>query len=1218
MKRASIGNLFLTALAALALCGVCNAETQYMFMCEKHGNRTPLGSWSPTAPTYTDDRAVITDLTYTLDDPSCGEWAKVRAKLRFLGSGGEGASDAYVLVRMVDYRDRQMFQVRSGLEWVYAVNYEIEPRYDVEYTVEVNIDYLYRTYEVSVNGKPLSSCESGATAFALYGSVQCVSGVNLAGTTRFKSPLEGYCGYRSWTGAGSGTDWASGANWLGGSVPAVTISPRFESGAMTGGSTVSFSAAQSVNGDIIVNAGTAANPIVFTATGAANGLAANALRIGTRCGGAFSLNGGTLTVQKVVHGGGPDVGTFTLNGGTLKAASAGTLIEGSEKLNVIVGANGGMIDNNGKNITLAKAFGGNGKLILTGVGTNSIAGGNVLAGGIDVKGGCTLQVTPDKQVTSGGLAMAGGTTLVVPFGVAPTIGGALSATGSGNVSVRIGDGKKLEIGSYTILVSSGQHSFAGVVGRLSVVNPIAAGATASLAALGGRDQRLVLVVSNPGDYVWTGAGDNNYLNNPYNWSDRLVPNQGGETVVFGGTANTSVRCNIANFAPSNVVFGARSAKFTFGDGQADGMRAFTNVVKIVNKSAEAHVFNVPVHFKDGYFVDFETAAVNFAGGAYATTLDPETRDNAVSHRLTGVIHLTGDWVNPPALANPYTVPAGSQLYGVSMSGNRAQTVLCVDEGGYANFSGTVRTGNPCGRVSVLGEMDVGLWVVQGTGGNGHVAFDGDQSGSGIIRVGGVWKGDANNNMNKNVYVKIPHLYVGADGLGAKIKDYSIHFDGGNQTVHATDDFAIFGPRRAADLHDWGLSINTKTMFDTAGHTVTWTGGAQGAGAIVKAGAGTLYMNPYGSALSGAVTVSNGTVRIAKLDTNDPALGSGAMTVAPGATLAADFGAKTASLSLEAGATLDVAVCDEGAVPMTVTGSLTLPTEGKASLTRAGGAFGAGRYAIMQNASITPSEAFAGCEPVLADGLECGFRKDGDILGLVVYPAGTPPVWTGLSGDCKMSSGDNWGRGCAPRAGETARFNNTSAITVDADLGDITLRRLEMGSGVVTLTGNLRVSTLTNAYTLAVAQGASLSIEGDLVGYAANNTKPLLHSNYGTVTVGGQVHFRDCSDKNRALSTVVQYAVADENTKPIIANGLAHNACTKPDNNWYCDYLVADLGSTNGGVGKWVIGPGGMAFPAHRDIACAGFHAINGQAVVLYSSANWTLSATRQNKTNPAG
>ena len=220
------------------------------------------------------------------------------------------------------------------------------------------------------------------------------------------------------------------------------------------------------------------------------------------------------------------------------------------------------------------------------------------------------------------------------------------------------------------------------------------------------------------------------------------------------------------------------------------------------------------------------------------------------------------------------------------------------------------------------------------------------------------------------------------------------------------------------------------------------------------------------------------------------------------------------------------------------------------------------------------------------------------------------VWSGDKGNGSMSDGGNWYGGAAPAAGDTLDFGNANIETaLNADFTDgREFATLIVGTGNLTLSeGTLKLATVTNAYTLGVASGATLAISGDLVGYAARNTKPLLRSNEGTVTVGGLVRFRS-SGATKGESIVSQYASANDNSSPIIANGLAYHA-----DSW-SDYLVANLGSMDNGPGKWVIGKDGTSYPSSRQIGHSGFR-ITGQDVTLGSSADWTFAETYRHTGN---
>ena len=240
--------------------------------------------------------------------------------------------------------------------------------------------------------------------------------------------------------------------------------------------------------------------------------------------------------------------------------------------------------------------------------------------------------------------------------------------------------------------------------------------------------------------------------------------------------------------------------------------------------------------------------------------------------------------------------------------------------------------------------------------------------------------------------------------------------------------------------------------------------------------------------------------------------------------------------------------------------------------------------------------FARIYVVLLVALVISVLMPGLVLGKTV-------LWTGNAADGRLSNPLNWSGGVAPDAGDWLDFSGVASpaiINADFDDGRV-FAALKLGSGVITLTGDLRVNVLTNAYTLAVASTGSLTVNGDLVSYAAKNTKPLLYSNEGVVTVGGKVNFRSSGTTSDATSTVVQYEVTNEKTTPIITDGLAYNADS------LSDILVANLGSKNNGFGKWVVGAGGLTFPRSRNIPKSGFRINGSSSVALYSSADWELA-----------
>ena len=490
--------------------------------------------------------------------------------------------------------------------------------------------------------------------------------------------------------------------------------------------------------------------------------------------------------------------------------------------------------------------------------------------------------------------------------------------------------------------------------------------------------------------------------------------------------------------------------------------------------------------------------------------------------------------------------------------------------------------------------------------------------------------------------KAPNKWiVGSDGLSfsaARQASYS-HFytqQSAPVVIGSAADWTLAnsgkGSSEEGDLYALSgasITLDTSNCDDPSiGHVITLKGralinaNAANPGLVVK-GCGKVVVNTTGSNTSLTEVQQNTCVNtaLAVIDTatlqvnkGKKIMGSGTVSLASGTKLLVPDASATVglpSLAPAAGSTIVVTNLTAGAPAISLSGSLTMPAEGNVAL-KIGGAtqLEDGIYTVLSAANALPEGAVEhftlDASEVVSD--ECSLYTKGGVLLLLVGIAEPGyGIWVGGT-DAKLSTAANWLNGETPRAGDTLNFKTVgAATTINADFEDNRVFETAVfGSGVVTLTGNLYLNTLKNAYTLAVASGAKLCIAGDLVSYAANNTKPLLYSNEGIVEVGGMVRFRANSLVNRAVSTVCQYAVTTADTTPIIANGIAYHADKQSNNSWYPDYLAANLGSMNNGAGNWVVGEAGLSFPVSRDIDYSGFRIFGQQDVALHSSANWTL------------
>ena len=213
-----------------------------------------------------------------------------------------------------------------------------------------------------------------------------------------------------------------------------------------------------------------------------------------------------------------------------------------------------------------------------------------------------------------------------------------------------------------------------------------------------------------------------------------------------------------------------------------------------------------------------------------------------------------------------------------------------------------------------------------------------------------------------------------------------------------------------------------------------------------------------------------------------------------------------------------------------------------------------------------------------------------------------PFWIGGSGD--LGSASNWSGGVVPTENPTIKWSSPITLTNSGDFAPNTLT-IPDDSAVVTLSGALTVNCLTNASRLAVASTGSLTVTGDLVATVESNggSRTFLHSNEGTVTVGGKaIGYTNVG----GYPDVYEYAAVTENTRPIQARGIAYQCGASGQ-------LGMKLQSSGNTAGSWVVGADGFSFPNCRNANYTTFFA-ESAAVTLYSAADWTLANSKKYKT----
>ena len=271
--------------------------------------------------------------------------------------------------------------------------------------------------------------------------------------------------------------------------------------------------------------------------------------------------------------------TLTFNGGELKAVgnleSSGLIKSG---IAVRVGANGGIVNANGKAVTIPAAIGAAGD-----------------TGGMTYKGGGTVTLTA-APAYSGMTTVEIGTTLVVPAAIA-----------GANLAFVVPEGPAT--GLYKVAAVSGGGAFASDV--LSTAT-LPSGINARFFLDNGNTEIWCIYSSNASDHIWIG-GSSNSLNDGVNWLSGCVPESG--TAIIGSTAAASLtNPDGSYFAATTIVFPSGSADVTISGAKFSGMS------KVTNNSSSAIELENAVEFSGNVDVVQNTGAIKFTGGVTGVKL----------------------------------------------------------------------------------------------------------------------------------------------------------------------------------------------------------------------------------------------------------------------------------------------------------------------------------------------------------------------------------------------------------------------------------------------------------------------------------------------------------------------------------------------------------------------------------------------------------------------
>ena len=490
---------------------------------------------------------------------------------------------------------------------------------------------------------------------------------------------------------------------------------------------------------------------------------------------------------------------------------------------------------------------------------------------------------------------------------------------------------------------------------------------------------------------------------------------------------------------------------------------------MINESSQNQTFSNAVTFAGTYLVTIPHATVRFPGGATATYPDPSLRSDFSDARyrtLYGNFTFTANWSVPNmSVERAWVIPSGSSVSGKKFTGTQGsfRLTLQINAGGAAHFT-EMEMGWSRGDFECKGTLVIdGLYV--------HVVST-SETNTGVSNIGRAGSTGTlyANKIEKRYYSYltefITHLVVGSGGIRLTERSYHpMKFDA-DTTIRAADDFGILTDFagdgtdfHGVNLNGYTITINTEDESGV-GHTVTFGTSVRAEGGVLrKIGAGTLVMQDgdlasktnFVKRYTGGTVVEAGTLLVK----NSNQLGSGAVTLHPGATLEVTDGVTFAN---------DVVAASQGGGTIRVSGAVTLD---------GGASWHANGYDFAEGSLVTVAPRAT--DGVIASGLaEADTNHFTTATGRLIFENGELTyadsfVWIGPDGG-NWSDAANWSHNgvvgeAAPISVPSAfvEFANDAALSVVLDTSAACCRLVFGGAGAVTVS-NPDAAT-TNALTV---------------------------------------------------------------------------------------------------------------------------------------------------------
>ena len=497
-------------------------------------------------------------------------------------------------------------------------------------------------------------------------------------------------------------------------------------------------------------------------------------------------------------------------------------------------------------------------------------------------------------------------------------------------------------------------------------------------------------------------------------------------------------------------------------------------------------------------VTVEVATVNVASGKAFTFFNGGTLNVTSTENRNSGLNITGGTVQLGSTVNvagtlyanggsavtigveddPAFVTVGRLEMGDSQSGNAP--TLTVEAGSTLKVTGTdVSSGEIYKQTGVLlGEWGVSTTVaVSGTMMSqnatlqpGDVGYTLNVENGGLVAAKGIGNPTtAKSGKTQAIAVNVKEggtLVLGEGGI-ASTHDVTTTMTGGTigisaETVEITKGVVLDSGTNTLDTTLYAYTDTTVEQGEDVG-TLTVSSVISGAGKLAAAGAGTLVLSGENT-YQGGTDITEGTVNV----TSTTGLGTGVTTVDGGAlTLGAEGTTELGGLTLTTGS-----VQLAGAERLNVTGALTL-SGGEMDLSNIT-VDGAGDIILATVGgaiSVAEGVAITGISEEITSKYKLELLDRDSKLVLAVTDTSIPLFWNIGDGNWNSEEGNTpWG----DKGDDTSTglpYSSGVAVTISGTEG-----------GTITVGGAQSAASLTVAqsgYTLAAAEGGSLSITGDL-------------------------------------------------------------------------------------------------------------------------------------------